>query len=328
MRPPGAAILCYHGVTGPRCPSSNITNIPFEEIARTLTRLRTDREIIPLSELLRRHSGGRSLAGLAAVTFDDAYLSLADLLSPWLHQQGIPYSIFVVTGASRNGAAFWWDRVDDLFPKLGLDRWRAFEESLGLPESFRAGQPAAFGPVRPLRQYILSRFQGHWPPAFEEELAELEREVGWATVQRPMTFTELDAVAARGGVEFGVHTCTHPVLPLLPDAELVAEVRECLDELRKRYRVTIPVLAIPFGLFDARTLRLASEAGVDVSLTMANRLVPNGELRLGAPRISITKSVPLWKRRLQWFGITENVRRALRWGRSTDGYPALPSATT
>jgi peptidoglycan/xylan/chitin deacetylase (PgdA/CDA1 family) len=328
MQWPGAAILCYHGVTGPHLPSFNLANIPIEEITQTLMALRNDRVIVPLGELLHRHAAGRSVSGLAAVTFDDAYQSLAELLAPWLYNQGIPCSIFVTTNASRAGEAFWWDRVEDIYPRVTIERWRTFEDELGLPEDFRSGQPAIFGPIRPLRQYILAQFEGRWPSAHEEALRVLECEVGGGTLQRAMSFAELTSISKHGGVEIGVHTCTHPVLPLLSDADIVAEIGGCLEELRAKFDCTIPVLALPFGLFNSRVLRLASEAGVGASLTLANRLVRRRGTKTGIHRISMTRGSATWRRRLQWIGITEHLRALRDLGRATEQFPALPSTST
>lgn len=324
MRLPGAAILCYHAITSAECPSDSVVNIPFEEVTSSLEQLRADREIVPLSEVLRRHANGQSVAGLAAITFDDAYASLGVLLAPWLRAKQIPYSVFVTTQGSSTGAPFWWDRVDDTFPHVAPAEWSAFEHKVGMPEEYRVGHAAA-GPRRALRQYILATFRGRWPSRVAETLAELEVSAGMVTTQRPMTFSELDALAGYDGVEIGIHTETHPVLPLLPDSELIAEVRNSFDQLRVRYRNAIPVLAIPFGLFDARTLRLASQAGAEFSLTLTNRLMGFGERSPGTARLSMTRHSPVWKQRLRWSGAVQSARDVLHAARRSDPFPALPS---
>ena len=326
IRFPGAAILCYHAVTDVSYPSGSITSIARTDLMASLDRLRHDREVIPLMELLERQRQGRPIDGLAAVTFDDAYESVAGLLTPWMLEQEIPFTVFVTTGASRDARQFWWDRIDDIEPLVPRERWRAFEEELALPAAFRDGQPAEFGRQRPLRQYLLSAFHGRWPRQFEAALTRLESEVGARTRQRPMTLDELQRLD-RDGVELGVHTVSHPVLPLLADSELTLEISDAFRELRERYRRAVPILAIPFGLFDDRTLRLAAGAGMFASLTLANRLVPAGTLSFGIPRLSMTRGAPLWKQRLRWSGAVQAARDLLRGGRVVN-YPALPSATT
>ena len=75
-----------------------------------------------------------------------------------------------------------------------------------------------------------------------------------------MTFDELDRLGSLPEVEIGVHTQTHAVLPLLPDGEVRKEILGSYHILRERYAVkAVPLLAFPFGLFDGRTARLASD---------------------------------------------------------------------
>ncbi|NOT07118.1 MAG: polysaccharide deacetylase family protein [Gemmatimonadales bacterium] len=328
MKVPGAAVLCYHGVTTPELPSGSIANIPADEIVEVVTALRSDREIVPLAELLLRQSTGKSVAGLAALTFDDAYLSLGQALAPWLQAQRIPFAVFVTTTASSSGAKFWWDRVDDLFPVVSPVRWRSFEDAVGLPESYRRGQPAAEGPLRPLRQFVLAEFKGRCASVLDVALTALEQECGQGTRHRAMTYEEIEAMHRGGGVEVGVHTVSHPVLPLLSDGEFGREVGHCFGELRERFSTTIPVLAVPFGLFDLRTLRLAREAGMTHCLTLENVLFGSASREGAVSRLSMTRGIPVWKRRLRWLGVTEAVRAVLRFGRRPGAYPELPSPTS
>lgn len=326
---PGAAILCYHAVTASDCPSHSVANVPLEEITRSLEHLRRDREIVPLSELLQRHRSGRSIAGLAAVSFDDAYLSLGQRLVPWLRQHSVPCSIFVTNMATATGQRFWWDRVDDAFPNVSPQRWRAFENQVGLSQDYRDGQPREFGPLRPLRQFMLAQHKGRWPKHLVAALADVEQAAGVVTTQRPMTYTELEAIADWDGIEIGVHTHTHPVLPLLNDEDMLADMRQSFDDLRARFKRVIPVLAVPFGLFDARTLRLARQAGMMSSLTLANRLLDSQDDLAACPRLSMTRGTPLWKQRMRWSGVTGLVRSLINSGQSvSEEFPALPSSVS
>jgi peptidoglycan/xylan/chitin deacetylase (PgdA/CDA1 family) len=142
-----------------------------------------------------------------------------------------------------------------------------------------------------------------------------------------MTFDEIDALTDYEGLEVGIHTVTHPVLPSLPDDELIDEVRSSFEQLRARYSRTIPVLAIPYGLFDDRTLRLASQAGAVASLTLTNRLMGR-DSSYGTPRLSMTRHSPIWKQRLRWTGVVQAARDVMGFARRPGRYPALPSAVS
>jgi peptidoglycan/xylan/chitin deacetylase (PgdA/CDA1 family) len=321
------AILCFHSVTTDEAPaegSAHVTLNAFRSLIRTARTLGT---LVPLSELTRRHAEARSTAGLVAVTLDDAYATLHGEFRKVVRREGIPISIFAVASAFAAPARFWWDRIDDLFPRVPANRWNQFERSCGLPAEYRRGQPKEHGPLRPLRQWLLARYAGRWPLELEPALAALEEETGFRTHQRPMTLEEMTDLARLPSVEIGVHTTSHPVLPLLSDQELTDEIAGCYDQLRQRFSSVLPILAIPFGLFDQRTLRLARAAGMDGSLTLAGSRIDCRSQENGWPRFCITSSDTPAKLALRLVGLPDLRRRWL--GRSAPApFPDLPSATT
>src|SRR5687768_6782875 len=94
------AILCYHGIaTGPIRSPVHHTVAELEEaveVARELGR------IIPLTDFVRIHQSGRSTAGLFALTFDDAYLSL-HAAAAFLRREQVPITVFAVSDALDDG---------------------------------------------------------------------------------------------------------------------------------------------------------------------------------------------------------------------------------
>lgn len=315
MVTPWASILCYHGVTSSEAPSAAAMHVPRGELEAAIDTVRSVADIVPLRVLLDRRRTGRSVRGLSALTFDDGYASLLAL-----QPLTVPITVFVTTGATERGTAFWWDRIEDLFPRVEPARWREFENALGVPAAFREGQPPEYGPLRPLRQWIMATYRGRWPEHLEEPLAALEHACAFRTPHRAMTWNEITTIARPGVVDIGVHTISHPVLPLLSDAEIVREIAESDRAIREHAgNAALPVLAIPFALHDARTAALASQAGMHASLTLANRAL-NG-VRAEAsevPRLSMGRGLKRWKLLLRLILPRSQPR----------GYPALPSATT
>lgn len=302
-----------------------MANLPLDHFRKLIKAVKRTAALVPLAELLDGHRRGRRTGGAVAITFDDAYASLlgaADLF----RAERMPVTVFVTTNAAQSGTAYWWDRVDDLYPRISRERWIRFEEDLGVPPAYREGQPAHFGPLRPLRQWVLAEFKGRWTAAIEQPLAELEAESGFRTVQRSMTFAELAELSQIPTVDFGVHTLSHPVLPLLDDGEFRSEVGDCLKTLQSRLPRVCPVLAIPFGLFDARSADRARDAGMDSSLTLAARTLHGYGRDEALPRIGLTVREPAWKLVLRATGIVERLFPGRLPGRAD--YPALPSATT
>lgn len=322
---PGGAILCYHSLLADPGDAAGVANVPIAEFEDVVTAVLAGARAVPLGELLDRLRRGRSTRGLLAVTFDDAYESLRTVGSPVFRRHALPVTVFPVAASCASAAPFWWDRLDDLRERVPLERWRRFEDALGLPDAYRRGQPADEGPGRPLRQWLLREHRGRWPASLEVHLAALEAEVGTRTRQRPMRWEELAAFAADPLVSVGVHTVSHPVLPLLSDEEGRAEIADAHAALRERLPGTLPVLAIPFGFYDARTVTLARDAGMSDALVLDNRVLRRARPAAhGVSRISITRRTPAWRQVLRATGVVERVR-----GRTgAPAFPVLPSPTS
>jgi peptidoglycan/xylan/chitin deacetylase (PgdA/CDA1 family) len=320
------AILCFHSVTTTALAAEGSAHVSADAFKSFVRVVRGLGEVVPLSELVRRHAANQSTAGLMAITFDDAYAAILTELTDFISRQAVPIAVFAVTDAAATGARFWWDRIEDLYPRVSLDRWRAFETACGLPDAYRQGQPPEHGPLRPLRQWLLAAHTGRWPAELEPALHALEQEVGHQTVHRAMTFRELAALASMSEVELGVHTVSHPVLPLLSDGELRHEIGHAYDALRERFANVLPMLAVPFGLYDKRTLGVARSAGMAASFTLAGRLNDATDV-CALPRLCLTRDDTAAKLGLRLLGVSDLLRG---WSRREVPamYPDLPSATT
>jgi len=319
-------VLCFHSITTRDDPADGTAHISLDEFRSCIRAARQWGEFVPLSELINRHRIGRPTSGLIAVTFDDAYAALDAQFLDVVGREAVPIAVFVVIDAAETGAAYWWDRVDDLFARVTPARWRAFEAACDVPQAYRDGQPRAFGPLRPFRQWILAAFAGRWPARFEPELRRLESETGYITRHRAMTFEELRTFAGMPGVEIGVHTVSHPVLPLLSEPEIHREISGGYAALRQHLDAVLPVLAVPYGLYDERTLRLAASAGMIASLTLSGETVGASRPRDAVPRICITRTDSRARLGIRLLGVPRMVRACCR--RPLSPYPALPSATT
>ena len=320
------AIACFHSVTTAAVPSAGSAHVSAEAFKSFVRTARLIGEVVPLSEMVSRHQQGRSTAGLIAITFDDAYAAILSELKDFISAQAVPIAIFAVTSAAATGARFWWDRIEEVFPHVSGDRWREFEIACGLSDAYRHGQPPEFGPLRPLRQWLLAADAGRWSAELEPALRELERAAGRETAHRSMTFSELAILANLHEVELGVHTVTHPVLPLLADEELRREIKDAHDSLRDRFARVLPMLAIPFGLFDQRTVRMARSAGMAASFTLAGTRHESGVDADALPRICVTQDDGAVRLALRVLGVPDMVRS---WsGRALAAYPQLPSPTS
>jgi peptidoglycan/xylan/chitin deacetylase (PgdA/CDA1 family) len=320
---PGS-ILCFHGLIAAKHRAPAGMHIPADHLAYLIATVRSLAEIVSLRELLKRRANGRSTSGLVALTFDDAYQSVAEFGRQIIEGAEVPITLLVVSDAADSGMLFWWDRLEVAFSHTPSARWRTFEVDVGLPDEFRIGQPLAYGRLRPLRQWLLSVHRGCPPAKFDDQLLALEQEVGSAATQRPMSWEELRRLSELPQVDIAVHTRSHPVLPLLSDDEVRLQLRQASEAIAAHLPAYLPVLAAPFGFFDARTVSLAQSVGIRTTLTLGNRTLRGADGVALVPRFSVNSGETAWRLLAKLSGTVELVRRH----RGIVEPPTLPSATT
>ena len=277
------AILCFHGVTPVEEPRGSI-HLAKDEFCTLLDALAATHRFLPVSELLKRLAAGHSTRGLIAVTFDDAYGSVASLASPELEARGIPHALFAVSGAARSGEAYWWDRLQSVERALTPERWSAFEQAV----RDHTGSSS-------LRDWVVHEHHGRWPASALPALDQIEGELGVTVTDRSVSLERLAALARNPLIEIGVHTVTHPSLPTLSDADITREVRQCYEELREVSAATLPVLAAPYGLGDERVVRISLASGMTAVLSVAGATLNPRAPAGWVPRVCLLAGMPIWK---------------------------------
>ena len=215
----GALVLCYHALS-PGWPAQlSTTRELFERQLRHLAR--------------RGWSGatfhdavtGPARRRVVAVTFDDAFRSVATLGKPVLDELGWPATVFVPSDFPGAAALSW----------PGIDQW-------------------AEGP----------------------HVGELA----------PMDWDELAALADAGW-EIGSHTCSHPRLTTIGDAELARELSESKRVCEQRLGRPCRTIAYPYGDVDARVVSAAVTAGYDAAAALPSGRAARDGPRHEYPRVGI-----------------------------------------
>jgi len=298
------SILCFHGVVTADTPGASLIHVSVEELNTVVEIAEATGTVVPLGELLARHRLGQSTAGMIALTFDDVY---ASLLSVGFTDRQVPFTVFAVTDALRQGSHFWWDRIEDAHATATDEQWRHFENACGLGPTVLDPGPGDSQWSEVYRRAILANHCGRLPDSIDEKLLELENEIGTRTRQRSQTFSELASIAVHAWVSVGIHTESHPVLPLLSDEAIMDEIRGCCRALQERELRVLPVLAAPYGIYDERTVRLAADAGMTATVTLATRTLGGAGIR-DVPRFCVMRDEPPWKQYLRVLGISDWIR--------------------
>lgn len=264
-------VVAYHGVG--EAPPVPIMHVTPARLRAQLEHLRERYEIVPLRDLVSRWHAKTSTRRCVAITFDDAYAGILAHALPTLRALQIPATVFVASDHAKLGAEYWWDLV-------ARDR-RAYSAALSglLDASNRADWSTSKKGVDPaddVRAEVLARFAGRWPGALE---------AGRETVWRASTFPELKMLSADDLIDFGVHTLSHPALPLLPYEEQVAEMKNNYSLLQSVLPRVLPIVAYPYGLYDRVTVRAARDAGMIAGVTMEGRASADHPDPMIVPRI-------------------------------------------
>ncbi len=266
----GGVILCYHNVVAaPQCADATragagdpAVHLPLARFEEQALWLRTHFDVIGLEELLDRLAAGRSVARLAALTFDDAYGGVFAHAVPVLERLGLPATVFVVAAAPDRCVPFWWDRAGAVrAAPAERDRW--LDELTG--DGRRIDAEAHLGPA--------------------DDLGAERRAAPWPAI----------AAASRpgGALAIGAHSATHRNLTALDDADLELEAVGSRDVIAERTGAVPTCFAYPYGLWNGRVREAARRAGYRGAVTLDYGLVRAGADPLALRRVNVPASISL-----------------------------------
>ncbi len=303
-----SGIVTYHGVA--QEPVLPDVHISVPSLAEQLSFLAANYRVIPLGEFVERKRRGHSLRGCVAVTFDDAYLGVQNLALPLLVRHQLPATVFVTSGIAADGGCYWWDQLGWIGAHGSPEVKSAVCRALDSPDVWDFER---------LRSAMLQR-GGRNDSDLDRWYSETRRAFG-EPPERPMTATELAELARCELVDFGCHSVSHPVLPLLPEAEQVREIAACYTWLAYRLPRVHPYLAYPYGLYTRTTIRAARRAGMSAGFSMDGWAAGPSFNPYWCPRIGMGEGYPVrgLRLRLAWFTIPMVILR------NGSLHPGLPS---
>lgn len=257
-------VLCYHNVLPPRNADQvgeRAVHLPAERFAAQIHWLARRYTIVSLGEVVGRLRGDRSLRGIAAITFDDAYQGVFAHAWPLLSSLGVPATVFVVAERPERREAFWWDHPDIPLHAAADARERWLEELCGDGES------------------IVSTLSLKTPAP----LPDSHRPAGWDAI----------AAAAREGLEIGVHSATHRNLPRLDGTDLKREIVASRQTIAAQLGAEPHFFAYPYGLWDARVRDAVHAAGYRGAVTLDYGLVRHGSDPWALARVNVPSGITL-----------------------------------
>jgi peptidoglycan/xylan/chitin deacetylase (PgdA/CDA1 family) len=218
-------------------------------VRRLLIWLRSHRfDLLDLEEAFRRLRGeGPPLGRAVAFTIDDGYRCQAEVAAPIFAEHEAPVTTFLTTGFIDGTLWLWWDKVEYVLKHAPVDR-------LTLEAGERRLDLDLQGPRR--RRLATEQLTEHLKSLAEaDRLAAITELSERALVPipdtppyayRPMTWDQVRRCEA-GGMRFGPHTVTHPVLARTDAAQSHREIEQSWQRLTSEVARPVPVFCYPNG---------------------------------------------------------------------------------
>ena len=282
----GRSILVYHRIAKADFDPWNIAITPGE-FQRQLIKLRS-KTVLPLQEFARLHMQNRLPRDAVAITFDDGYACNALVAAPMLEAFGYPATFFVVSDAILRAEEFWWDQLERIYHAHGFSYEYAIRLLVECGESVPRDVVAT-------NSYSIEPFLALWRLLRDlsanercRYLSRVQKLIGvdhkTRETHRPMTATELRALASNSLFEIGGHTATHPSLPTLNPAEQEQEITSGSRTLEALIEKPIRSFAYPFGDWAAVTPAILRRTGFECAVTAEHRRVRSGDNQFELPR--------------------------------------------
>ena len=260
----GLTILCYHRVlpAGEKSayfiPDLVVTPEAFEAHCAALSR---HYRVLPLREAFNAWSDRTPTdKPIAVITFDDGYRDNYILAAPILRKHGLWATFFVVADLAGTDAPPWYDQAGRAVQVL-----RSQGRSVALDGTVLESSAPSVSP-----RDVVAEAKKRAPRDRAALTARLVAAAGDALTfsenDRIMTWDQLQAMHKEGH-EIGPHSASHEILPLLDDDALRAEVCGSKQTLETGLGAKVTTFCYPNGDYDARTLRLAEEAGYQCAVT-------------------------------------------------------------
>lgn len=261
-RRPGVTILYAHRIGDDELGFFGACPVSWFESA--LERLARRYKFLALGDLVDRLLAGRDLPeGGVVLTFDDGFRDNYELAYPVLRRSGFPATIFLAAECVDSGSLPWPQQVGWAFertrlPEVTLRCVGPRRIPTGTRVERQAGHIAVERALRPLGRL-----------AREAALHELADATGVEPPRdRMLTWNQI-ANMRRGGITFGAHTLTHPLLAQIPRQEALHEISASKQLIEQRLGEPVRHFAFPGGSYDSELVQAVRAAGFQSAFVKA-----------------------------------------------------------
>jgi peptidoglycan/xylan/chitin deacetylase (PgdA/CDA1 family) len=225
----------------------SLGDLSAETLARRVRVLKGSFEFVTCRDMAARLAEGTK-APLAALTFDDGFLDVAEVALPTLRALDVPATVFAITNYLDSGGLPWPLKIRLMRRLLSLQNgaaWPGEEVAMAIDPGRRRIEEQEFVPL------LFRRLRTAVPSEIEATIAR------W-TARLPLDARSVDVKDASlrwdhlkrlisSGWEIASHSVHHPWFPGLSPEERVRELVESRRVLEERLRINIAGFCVPWG---------------------------------------------------------------------------------
>jgi peptidoglycan/xylan/chitin deacetylase (PgdA/CDA1 family) len=295
MLAPQISIFVYHRV-GPQLHDWLYQSINETVFEKQIQWLKSTHSIISLEELASLIREKRQPDGnVAVITFDDGYRDNYLHAFPVLEKYAVPATVFLTTGCIDQRALIWGDVLD--YVVLAAEADTIEHELLGTVSIRNRKQKLSA--LFDIKQNIMKKIPNTQKMQLLEDLAS-ELGVGIPDQAGDDIMLSWDQVREmrEGGISFGAHTVTHPILANTTFNEAKFEIEYSKRRIEEELGERIDTFAYPNGKpgdINADVIGLLRQNDFSCAVTtLPTKITPASDL-LGLGRITTTNNYSLFK---------------------------------
>ncbi len=213
------------------------------------------------------------------ITIDDGYKDNYDYAYPVLKKYSIPATIFLTTDFINNGCWLWFNKLKFILRNTTKSRFKIDIDKK--PETFyldsfikrHDAQLTIFNYCKTINSEEIEKLLTYLADELNVDVPEVSnndfKALSWENIYEMQKYQ----------IEFGSHTCTHPILSMLTSDELYREIHTSKEELEIKLGTNIVSFCYPVGKendINDMVVREVQNAGYTCAVTTtpgANKII-------------------------------------------------------
>ena len=251
-------VIMYHSFTSGKDDKYKNVTIDANTFEKQMMHLKRYYNVMPLEEIIIKLKNGKKIPGNSvALTFDDGYKSNYTLAYPILKKYDFHATIFLVTDYIDTGRWLWVNELEYI-----LNRTKV--ETISMPLEDEKIYLNLESPESKMESYIKlkERLKKMSPILILQTMKFLNMNLGVSIEQadienyKMLSWDDIFSMDKQY-VDFGCHTATHPILPMIKEKKILKrEIVGAKNELEKKMKKPVQLFCYPNGDFNEESVSL------------------------------------------------------------------------